>query len=692
MTELLSPAGSWDALIAAVQSGADAVYLGTDDFNARRGARNFSREELPRAVSYCHLRGVRVYLTLNTLVSDRELPSAADALRRANAAGVDAVLVQDWGLWSLAREIVPELPLHASTQMSLFSLSGARFAAGLGLERVVLARELPRDDIAAICRDCGAEVEVFVHGALCMCYSGQCAMSALIGRRSGNRGACAQPCRLSYGVNAPAGQNRPLSLKDNNLSACLQELETMGVACLKIEGRMKRPEYVAVVTSLYRRLLDERRTPTAEETARLSAAFDRDGFTDGYYRGKLGADMFGFRPENTRAPEDLFAAVRKEYESKEHRTVPVSLHCIVRAGERANLTAAVERDGVLHTVTVSGAVPERARTHPLTQSDLCDRLRKTGGTVFVPEQIDAELDEGLMLPVSAVNALRRESLGAMEQKLSSVATRRESPERPLPPCPEPPDAAPLLTCSVANAQQLTPALADQMEAVYIPLELLDTMDLSAFTGRTRLFAVLPRVFRTGDEARFRSILKDTPGLSGAVVGNVGHLPLLTDLPLEMRGDFGLNVYNSRALLFWRERGLHSATVSFELRHQQLRDLKKYLPCEAIVYGRLPLMITENCPLRNAKQCSHGKGGVLRDRTGASFPTLCAYGCRCEIQNSRILFLADKPEYKTCGLTYARLRFTTETPEECLAVSQRYAGQGDRMPEEYTRGLFYRGVE
>lgn len=693
MTELLSPAGSREALVAAVQSGADAVYLGLGDFNARRGARNFSGEDLSWAVSYCHLRGVRVYLTLNTLLSDRELIAAADALRRANALGVDAVLVQDWGLLTLAREIVPELPLHASTQMSLFTLSGARFAAELGLERIVLARELCKEDIAAICRGCGAEVEVFVHGALCMCYSGQCAMSALIGRRSGNRGACAQPCRLPYGVNAPAGSEHPLSLKDANLSAHLQELEAMGVACLKIEGRMKRPEYVAVVTSIYRRLLDERRGPTAEESARLSAAFDRDGFTDGYYRGELGPGMFGTRPENARAPEELFAAVRKNYENTEQRTVPVSLRCTVCAGERAALTAAVERDGISHTVTVYGAVPESARTRPLTESDLCARLGKTGGTVFVPQRIDAELDEGLMLPASAVNALRREVLDKMEQELSLAGTgRREASERPLPPCPEAPDTSPLLTCSIAYPEQLAPALAERMEAVYIPLELLETMDLSAFADRTRLFALLPRVFRTGDEKRLRAVLERTPCLSGAVAGNAGHLPLLSGLPLEIRGDFGLNVYNSRALLFLRDRGLHSATVSFELRHQQVRDLKKYLPCEAIVYGRLPLMITENCPLRNAKQCSHGKGGVLQDRTGAAFPTLCAYGCRCEIENSRTLFLADKPEYKTCGLTYARLRFTTETPEECLAVTQRYAGQSDWMPKEYTRGLFYRGVE
>ena len=278
MAELLSPAGGWDSLVAAVQSGADAVYMGFGAYNARRSAKNFTEEEFAQAVRYCHLRGVKVYLTLNTLLTDRELPGAAELLHKASRLGADAVLIQDWGVWQLARQAAPELPLHASTQMSLHTLGGARRAAELGLTRVVLARELSRRDIAAICRDCPAEVEVFAHGALCMCYSGQCALSAVIGGRSGNRGTCAQPCRLPYGVNAPAAGGHPLSLKDANLSPYLQELEDMGVACLKLEGRMKRPEYVAVITSIYRRLLDEKRRPTREEQRQLELAFSRSGW------------------------------------------------------------------------------------------------------------------------------------------------------------------------------------------------------------------------------------------------------------------------------------------------------------------------------------------------------------------------------------------------------------------------------
>lgn len=694
MVELLSPAGSRDALIAAVQSGADAVYMGFGSFNARRNARNFTDEEFAEAVAYCHLHGVRVYLTLNTLLTDRELPAAADALRRASQMGVDAVLVQDWGVLSLAREVAPDLPLHASTQMSLFTLGGARLAAKLGMERVVLARELSRHDIAAICDGCEAEVEVFVHGALCMCYSGQCTMSALIGQRSGNRGACAQPCRLPYSVNGSRQNDHPLSLKDANLSAYLRDLDELGVACLKIEGRMKRPEYVAVITGIYRRLLDEKRRPTAEEAAQLEAAFSRSGFTDGYYRGEKGPQMLGIRPESARWPEELFAAARETYERGENRPVPVTMRCTVQSGRPAALTVSAERNGQVFSAAVQGPVPEAARNRALTADELRTRLGKTGGTAFAAKTIDIDLEDGLMLSAGAVNGLRRQALEELTAQLSARPVhgpwpRRTAAEAPLPDC-APVTAEPHLTCSITRADQLTAELADGAEAVYIPLELLDKLELSPYARRTKLFAVLPRVFRTEDEEKFRKILENSDCLHGVVAGNLGHLPIVAGLPLEIRGDFGLNVFNSRSLLFLRRLGLRSATVSFELRHQQVRDLNKYLPCEAIVYGRLPLMITENCAAANTTGCTHG--ATLTDRTGADFPVLCAYGCRNEIQNSKVLFLADKPEYRRCGLTYARLRFTTESPEECVAVLRRYQGKSDWVPDDYTRGLFYRGVE
>ena len=688
MTELLAPAGSWDALVAAVQSGADAVYMGFGNFNARRNAQNFTDEQFTEAVRYCHLRGVKVYLTLNTLLSDRELPQAADALRLASAIGADAVLVQDWGVFTLAKEVSPDLPVHASTQMSLFTLGGANEAARLGMERVVLARELSREDIRTIVTGCPAEIEAFVHGALCMCYSGQCALSAVVGQRSGNRGRCAQPCRLPYGVgDAPCENGHPMSLKDACLADYAPEMDNMGIACLKIEGRMKRPEYVALVTAVYRRLLDEHRGPTREERKQLLAAFNRDGFTADYYLGKKGPQMFGMRPENARWPEELFAEVRKTYENgKENRLREVFFSVSVKRDTPSTLTA---RCGD-RSVTVTGAVPESARNRALTEEELRQRLSKTGGTVFTVADISCDLDQGLMLSAGSINALRRDALDALTQLFSAPPLRRQMQEAALPRASLAPET-PLFTVSVSRADQLTEELARQAEFVYIPLELLDTMDLTPFAAVTKLCAVLPRVFRTADEEKFRAILKAHPELSAVAIGNLGHLPIAADLGLEMRGDFGLNVFNSRSLYFLRQEGLTSATVSFELRHQQIRDLDKHLPCEAIVYGRLPLMITENCVI-SGTGCTKGAGSSLTDRTGARFPVQCAYGCRNEIQNSLPLYLADKPDYRSCGLTYARLRFTEETPRQCLDILHRYQEASDWTPENYTRGLFYRGVE
>ena len=693
MMELLSPAGGYDALVAAVQSGADAVYMGFGAFNARRSAKNFTDEDFASAVRYCHLRGVRVFLTLNTLVTDRELPQAAEALRNASRMGVDAVLVQDWGLLTLAREIVPDLPIHASTQMSLFTLGGANEAAALGMERVVLARELCRDDIAEICKGCGAEIEIFGHGALCMCYSGQCEMSAVLGQRSGNRGACAQPCRLPYGVNAPCRNGYPLSLKDANLSACLQDMERIGVDCLKIEGRMKRPEYVAVVTGIYRRLLDERRQPTAAEGAALEQAFSRSGFTDGYWLGKKGKAMFGTRSENAPEPKELFAEARAQYENgRENRKIPVILHLIVRRGEPVRLGGSCAIHGGVTIAMAQGDAPEEARNRAVTVEELRQRLSKTGGTVFTADSVEIELDEGLMVSASVINGLRREVLDELAARREDIPARRELPASPLPDAPEPPKTM-RFTCSVLKAEQVTAALlAEKPAIVYVPIEELERLDAGLDWGETELCAVLPRIFRTADEQPLRAMLERHPEVTSVAIGNLGHLPIVRGLDRTLRGDFGLNVYNSRAVKFWRDKGLSSVTVSFELRWQQVRDLAKYADCEGIVYGRLPLMITENCVTKNNVGCAHGAGSVLTDRTGAQFPVQCAYGCRCEIENGKVLVLADKPEVFRCGLRYGRLRFTTESPEACAAILRAHKAGDVTAGEDATRGLFYRGVE
>ena len=465
MLELLAPAGSPEAVTAAVQAGADAVYLGYGSFNARRNAKNFSEEEFAAAVSYCHLRGAKVYLTLNTLVTDRELPQAAQLARRASELGADAVLVQDLGVARMLRQTVPDLPLHASTQMTLHSLDGVKAAADLGMTRVVLARELGREEIAYICRSSPIEIEVFVHGALCMCYSGQCFFSSVVGGRSGNRGLCAQPCRLKYGWDGRA-REYPLSLKDLSLAGHLRELEEMGVACAKIEGRMKRPEYVAVVTAIYARAIREGRDPTAEELEQLRLAFSRQGFTDGYFTNRTGPEMFGVR-EKEEEPRELFQRARELYLKEEPRRAPVKLYAMVRRGEPAQVAA---EDAEGRVAAVSGPVPEDAEHVALTREKVEGQISRTGGTPFSCESARAYVEEGLSLPLSALNALRRQALQELADRRLELPRRRQEEFHPGVRY-ENRRQPPVLTVSVRLAEQVTRELCALKPALlYLPAE------------------------------------------------------------------------------------------------------------------------------------------------------------------------------------------------------------------------------
>ena len=692
MLELLAPAGSMEAVAAAVQNGADAVYLGYGDFNARRNAKNFSQEEFAAAVSYCHVRGAKVYLTLNTLLTDRELPRAAEFAAQASALGADAVLVQDMGVVRLLRQVAPDLPVHASTQMTLHNLDGVKMAAELGMTRAVLSRELSRDQIEYICQRSPIEIEVFAHGALCMCYSGQCFLSSVIGGRSGNRGLCAQPCRLKYGWGDKADSN-PLSLKDLSLAGHLRELRKMGVACLKLEGRMKRPEYVAVITGIYSRAIREDREPTAEELEQLRAAFSRQGFTQGYYLDQQGPDMFGVREEE-KEPKELFAMARNTYQSGEAQRVPVTFYAMIRPGEPTHVGV---EDPQGRVVTVEGQVPEAARTRALTAEAVETQLSRTGGTPYRCVKVRSLVEEGLSLPLAALNALRREALDGLTKQREQLPQRRQGEFHPGARY-ENRKEPPALTLSVHTAEQVTGELLALGPAmVYIPLEELAAHPEKAQApAGTKIGVTLPRVAwdREMDQVTDQLRLVRDLGITDALIGNLGMAPVAQKLGFTLRGDFGLEVYNSQAVKEYKRLGFSSLTLSFELKFPQLRDISKSLDTELITYGRLPLMLMESCIIKNRTgSCNCQNTNILTDRKGARFPVVKAPGCRNELLNSQKLFLADKAaDYKRIGLWAQRLLFTTENPRECVQVTQRYLDQGSWSPNEYTRGLYYRDVE
>ena len=693
--ELLAPAGSMEALRAAVCNGADAVYLGADTFNARMNARNFSAADLQEAVVYCHVRGVKVHLTLNTLVLDREMPRAAELIRMAASCGVDAFIVQDLGMVSLCRQLAPDVPIHASTQMSIHSLEGVLEAAALGCSRVVLARELPAEEIAHICKKSPVEIEVFVHGALCMCYSGQCYLSSVIGRRSGNRGQCAQPCRLPYGYGRFESTRYPLSLKDNCLAGELDELRRMGIASIKIEGRMKRPEYVAIVTRAYRTVLNGSKL-TQADLQELETAFSRQGFTDGYFKGQTGSDMFGRRQESEDTA-DLFASARATYEQGETQRIGVRFYAMIHRGQPARL-AVEDPDGNL--CRTYGPVPEQAVYRSLTAQDLEQQLKKTGGTPYLCTSVRSSLDPDLMLPASAINAMRRDVIA----ELTAKRGRAEKPH--LNAYDEPPrydgiSGEPQLTVAVRTADQITSRMLSMKPTVlYVPLsELVEHPELRQRVGvETQLAAILPRVIWSGELVPIARQLRTVydMGVRQVLAGNLGQLHIARAAGFAVRGDFGLNIVNSRAMRYLREQGLDSQLLSFELTLPQIRDISKAVPAEVLIYGRLPLMLMENCVIKNRTGTCTCQTGTVRlvDRVGEEFPIVKDPGtCRNVLLNGKKLYLLDKKDaFRGMGLWALRLQFTTENPSEIDKVLMDYQGRAVFDAGSYTRGLYSRGVE
>lgn len=694
MIELLSPAGSPEAVIAAVQNGADAVYLGMGSFNARRGAKNFTDEEFEKAVRYCHVRGCNVHVALNTLVDDRELESALKTAKLASDVGADALIVQDLGMVRSIRQALPDIPIHASTQMSIHNLAGVEAAAEMGITRAVLARELSFEQIKFITQHASIETEIFVHGALCFCHSGQCYMSALIGRRSGNRGMCAQPCRMQYSLGGRM-DDYPLSLKDNCLVEYLSDIEEAGVSCLKIEGRMKRPEYTAIVTKIYSKALREHRQPTPEEMAALEKAFSRSGFTQGYFNGDK-KNMFGTRSEPDKDSEKMFTLARKGYADGEMRRVPVHFYTVAEKGQPIK---AIAFDDNGHKAVTTGPVPERAKGQGITEAYLTEQMFKTGGTPYNVVENKAMAEPGLYLPAAAINDLRRRLVSALSEEREKPPVRRTLPA-PAKPANVPPVSDPKIIFQVLTSEQLSPDLAAlKPDYLYVPLVLMEEHfdKLTPFIENgTVPVAVLPRVITDNDVKGVYDALVRLfdRGVNEALVGNLGHAMLARKAGMKLRGDFGLNVFNSLTLDTIAQAGFISATASFELRIAQIKDLAKSVNTELICYGRLPLMVSDQCVIRHsAGKCACQNPGELADRMGSVFPVMREYGCRNIIYNAHKLYLADKKQdLYSAGLWGLRMLFTTESARECVEVAKGYLGLSDYKPNVLTRGLYYRGVD
>lgn len=683
LPELLAPAGSPASLEAAVAGGADAVYLGGTRHNARANAENFSSETLPAAVALAHAHGVKVYFTLNTLATDRELSGIADEARAAYLAGVDALIMADLGAAATVRSALPDLPLHASTQASGHNTDAARELAALGFSRMVCAREMSLADIRSFTASSPIEAEVFVHGALCVSYSGQCLFSSLVGGRSGNRGECAQPCRLPYRTD---GKNMyPLSLKDLSLARHVPELIDAGVSSLKIEGRMKSPEYVYAVTTVWRRLLDEGRGATDDEMEYLSSIFSRGGFTDGYFIRRIGREMLGIRSEQQKADSRAltsFAGITKK--------PPLDMDAKIVAGEPMRLT--VSSGG--RTATVYGDIPESAIKTPAEYDNLLRNLTKLGQTPYSPGKVTLTLGDRLAVPLSKLNALRRDAAAAL------LSPRRSINDSPSYDAPQPPTQKrkTINTARFQSAGQIPVGAFDYFDIIYLPLheavngnfppptddaltaDVSAGINVNAISRPAKLGVILPAVIFDSEAEDITRLLcaSAAAGVRHCMVGNIGHIALARQQGFILRGDFRLNVTNTAALARYLALGLEDVILSPELTLPQLRDI----PCGGvIVYGRIPLMLLEKCAAKDISGCAVcRKGGAsLTDRRGAVFPLVREPAHRTTLLNSLPTSMSDRAaDLVRYNITDRHFIFTTESRQEAGAVIEAFKS-GSTLP-------------
>lgn len=686
--EILAPVGNEEMLRAAVFSGADAVYLGFSGFNARTSANNFNADTLKDAVAFCHARGVAVHVALNTTVYGGELPALEQAIRAVAASGADAVICQDLAVATLIGKIAPQLPRHGSTQMSVHSLQGALELKELGFTRVVLARELSMPEVEHITKHCGIETECFVHGALCMCVSGQCYMSAFLGGRSGNRGSCAGPCRLPFEANAlpegKPGRLHHLSLKDNSVIDKLDKLQALGVASAKIEGRLRTPEYVAAAVSACLAGREGR----AYDRDLLKNAFSRSGFTSGYLDGKIDGTMFGVRSEADAEQTKKTLPMLRELYRRERSRVPVKMKLeIEEGGEKLTVTDA---DGS-KAFAYGDAEPQPARTDP-TES-LHRSLAKTGGTPFAVEDQDiaVEMDGGpWFIPGSAVNELRREALDALLKKREVL--------RPWPTTEEHVPALPLRTlpphrtlrARFESWEQVPERALDGIEYLILPIAQADRVPRE---WRAKTLLELPRVMfgKLEEDTARRIAATQDAGFAGYEVSNIAHLRLCRGLP--MSGSFVLNITNQLAAQFYADNGLGSMLILPEVKDSDISTIApthngRPVPTGVLVYGHMPLMITRACPLQNIHDCAHcDKTGVLTDRKAKKFPVRCGLGVRT-IYNPVPIYMGDKPGALT--VDYSVAYFTLESREEAAKILEMIRTHAP-FEGDFTRGLYFKGT-
>lgn len=725
--EILAPAGSWESMAAAINAGADAVYMGGSRFGARAYAENPEEDRFLEAIDYAHLHGCRLYMTVNTLVKEKELEELGEFLIPYYERGLDAVIVQDMGVFAYIRKRFPDLPVHASTQMTVTGYHGARILKELGASRVVTARELSLEEIAKIRDEVDIEIESFVHGALCYCYSGQCLLSSLIGGRSGNRGRCAQPCRLPYDVKqdgAFAGKQDEryvMSLKDLCTLDILPDIIEAGVFSLKIEGRMKSPRYTAGVVSIYRKYVDryleygrEGYRVDKNDKKMLLELFDRGGFTDGYYTQHNGRNMIALKekPSFREGNQELFDRLDAAYVEKRTQE-PIDGKVILSVGKPARLELMYAGGGTELRVEVMGEAVQAAQNQPLTEAKLLKQMRKTGNTPFAFEHLEAELDGACFLPVQALNELRRSGLEKLTEailapyrrELKSLAFRTAATVITAGQ-----DEGMHLHVSLENTDSFETAVRHPdvasvyVDAVGFGAEEWGKATKAAHENGKQCALVMPHIFRTEAETYFRKHSRklQEAGFDELVIRSMETVDFLREMGIgiPMVFDSGMYVMNHLAMFQMMQLGAARLTLPLELNSRELEELG----CrrgELVGYGHLPAMVSAQCVMRTVSGCKKIPGILqMKDRTGKELPVKnhCRF-CYNTIYNPTPLSLLGQEKIvERLDPAVLRLQFTIETPQQVKAVIDAYAahflyGQDSPAPfAEFTRGHMKRGVE
>ncbi len=689
--EILAPSGGFDSIYAAVRSGADAVYVGAKDFSARASAKNFTLEELSDAVKYCHTYGVKVYLALNTMIFDDEMDDALTLVKEAAKCDIDALITQDIGLAQAVRKIVPQLKLHASTQMSVHSLSGALALKELGFSRVVLAREMSKSEIRHIADNCDIELEVFVHGALCMCVSGQCYMSAVLGTRSANRGMCAQPCRLPFA--SDKSNTHALSLKDNSLVQYIRELQDIGVVSAKIEGRMKRPEYVASAVRACVQMRDNGfvDTQTAEQ---LQSVFSRTGFTDGYYTDNRGHYMFGYRKKEDvlSASEKLMKQIRVNYKDELQR-VDVDCKIDIIVGNNIKLSVS---DGT-NTVTVNNdSAVEPAQNCGVTEDKIYSYLSKTGDTPFIIKNVEYNISENAFVSAKDMNALRRDAfskLCALREKWHNYEINDlcfddfTADIKPV-------SYEKQLTKTVVYDLEI-PDSFREMDMVFADLfSVVKNQEKSVelIQSGIKLAVEIPRAMFSREDKIISALqTAKAMGINDAFCHNIGAVYICKQLGFNIHLSFAMNIANSLSLKWAKDYGCTNVELSFELDLNRIKHLICPIPISVVSYGCMPLMMTRNCPVKSGvHSCATCKKQLkLQDRKGEQWNLRCD-GEVTEIINCVPLILPQEI-YSFPHINSTVIHMYVENSVENKEKILKKLGE-TRGFERFTHGLYIRGVK